>query len=51
MQTYRIVRFYNHLVPHKKIIKTGLTLYQAQVYCQNEDSHGEDWFDGYERED
>ena len=48
MQFYRIVRFY--MTGEPKVIQDGLTLKEAQEHCKNEDTHGEDWFDGYELE-
>lgn len=49
--TYRVVRFYREtwLTP-QKVVKRGLTLEEAQEHCSREDTHGEDWFDGYEQE-
>lgn len=47
--TYKIVRFYRDNRP-KKVIKTGLTLEQAQAHCKDESTHGGGWFDGYEKE-
>jgi len=46
--TYKIVRFYQD--KESKIIKRGLTLDQAQEHCNREDTHGNDWFDGYTKE-
>lgn len=48
-QTYRIVRFYRDDRP-KEVINTGFTLEQAQAHCNDEKTHGEAWFDGYEVE-
>jgi hypothetical protein len=47
MKLYSIVRFYKK--PHKpnKVIKTGLTLQQAQQHCQDPKTSTKDWFDGY----
>ena len=49
--TYRVVRFYREtwLTP-QEVVKSGLTLVEAQEHCSREDTHGEDWFDGYEME-
>jgi hypothetical protein len=33
-----------------KVIKTGLTLEEAQEHCRRDDTHGDGWFDGYESE-
>ena len=62
--SYKIVRQYMHELP-AEIIKTGLTLEEAQTYCcdpetssltcKSDDAvkltktHG-DWFDGYKKE-
>ena len=44
--TYKIVRFYRD-GRHRRTIKKGLTLEQAQAHCEREDTAGEGWFDGY----
>ena len=57
-QTYKIVRFYRDWTHpnHGQVIKTGLTLDEAQAHCndpatQSYDQAGEvAWFDGYESE-
>ena len=50
---YKIVRFYareNH-PSNLKVIKTGLTLKEAQAHCNREDTQKKgEWFDGYERQ-
>ena len=33
-----------------KIMYTGFTLEQAQTHCQNPNTSGDGWFDGYEEE-
>lgn len=48
-ETYRIVR-HRFNGPPRRTIKKGLTLEQAQAHCSKESTHGEGWFDGYERE-
>lgn len=46
--TYCIVRFnFNN---ESEVIKTGLTLEEAQEHCNDDSSHGLDWFDGYRLE-
>lgn len=47
--TYTIIRFFKDDDKPSKIIREGLTLEQAQAHCRREDTHGEDWFDGYEK--
>lgn len=50
MDTFRIVRFYQDPDWESVIVKKGLSLAEAQEHCQREDTHGKDWFDGYEQE-
>jgi hypothetical protein len=47
-KTYEIVRF--RFKGGNEVIKTGLTLGEAQEHCESEDTHGEGWFDGYREE-
>jgi len=47
-KTYKIIRF--RFKGDNEVIKTGLTLEQAQEHCQREDTHGQGWFDGYTEE-
>lgn len=52
-KTYKIVRFYadDSHPDHRKVIKTGLTLEEAQEHCNDEDTHEPGiWFDGYTEE-
>ena len=49
MKTYKIVRFYRD-GRNRETIEKGLTLEQAQVHCEREDTRGEGWFDGYTEE-
>ena len=46
--TYMVIRF--SMTEPKEIIKTGLTLEEAQEHCSREDTHGPGWFDGYDEE-
>ena len=49
MQEYKILRFYREdNKNNRKVIRTGLTLEQAQEWCSRDDTHGNGWFDGYE---
>lgn len=55
--TYRIRRFcFNDEHPdHRRVIKTGLSLEDAQAHCNDPSTQGEDdergqWFDGYDEE-
>lgn len=47
--SYKIIRFYQDDQP-SAIVKTGLTLEQAQTHCRQEHTHGPGWFDGYDEE-
>ncbi len=46
--TYKIIRF--RFEGPNEVIETGLTLDEAQAHCQDEATHGDGWFDGYEEE-
>ncbi|MFY9838224.1 MAG: hypothetical protein WAK55_17490 [Xanthobacteraceae bacterium] len=48
VKRYKIVRFFKD--GPSFTIKTGLTLDEAQAHCKREDTHGDDWFDGYTEE-
>jgi hypothetical protein len=47
--TYKIIRF--RFDGENEIIETGLTLEEAQEHCDDPDTRGDGWFDGYEQED
>ena len=47
--TYKVIRF--SMTEPKEVIKTGLTLEEAQEHCGRDDTHGDGWFDGYDDED
>lgn len=47
-ETYCIIRFYQD--GRREVIKTGLTREEAKEHCQDPDSSGEGWFDGFEQE-
>ena len=51
-ESYKIVRFcFDENSPdHRRVIRTGLTLEEAQDHCNDPDTHGDGWFDGYEEE-
>lgn len=42
---YKIVRWRRD---GHTVIARGLTLAEAQAWCQSEDTHGDGWFDGYD---
>ena len=44
-KTYRIIRF--RFNGNNKVLRTGLTLEQAQAHCENPETSGNGWFDGY----
>ena len=48
MASYKIIRY--RFGEENEVIETGLTLEQAQEHCQREDTHGDEWFDGYTEE-
>ena len=47
---YKIVRHHEMDGIGPTVIKTGLTLAEAQAHCKREDTHGSGWFDGYTEE-
>lgn len=49
MSSYVILRF--HFDGPTEVIQTGVSLEYAQLHCNDPATHGEDWFDGYEKED
>jgi hypothetical protein len=46
--TYKIIRF--RFEGQNRVIKTGLTLDEAQKHCNDPKTSGDGWFDGYEEE-
>lgn len=46
MSDYKIIRFRQD--GDGEVIKTGLSLEEAQAHCKDPSTHGEGWFDGYE---
>jgi hypothetical protein len=48
MKTYNIIRF--RMDGNNEIIETGLSLEEAKEHCQNPETSGEGWFDGYNEE-
>ncbi len=48
---YNIIRFYRpDLNKDNKIVRTGLTLKQAQKHCNDPNTATAEYFDGYSRE-
>jgi hypothetical protein len=47
--SYSIIRF--KFGKENEVIRTGLTLEEAQDHCNREDTHGDGWFDGYTLEE
>jgi hypothetical protein len=50
MGDYMIVRFFADDRP-REIRQRGLTLIEAKAWCARSDTKGQDWFDGYTKED
>lgn len=48
MTTYKIIRFKRD--EENEVLVRGLTLEQAQEHCNRDDTEGDGWFDGYQRE-
>ena len=48
MQTYKIVRYRQN--GKNTVIKHGLSLEEAKEHCQDEETRGEGYFDGYTEE-
>ena len=48
MKTYSIIRFYRNRP--NKTIRRGLTLREAQEWCDDPETSGNGWFDGYTEE-
>lgn len=46
---YTIIRFRSE--GENEVIRTGVTLEVAREHCQDESTHGDGWFDGYQEED
>ena len=45
---YKIIRY--TWQQNNRTIKTGLSLEQAQAHCNDPETSGKDWFDGYTEE-
>jgi len=45
---YKIIRF--RFNEDSVVVKRGLTLEQALAHCNDESTHGEGWFDGFEED-
>ena len=48
METYKIVKFVRD--GENEVVKEGLTLEEAQEYCNDNKTQGEGWFCGYTKE-
>jgi hypothetical protein len=44
---YDIVRFFRDPDKDEIVIQDSVTLEEAQIHCNREDTHGDGWFDGY----
>jgi hypothetical protein len=52
MDTYKVIRMYRDEDIRSEVIKTGLTLEEAQAHCKDRTTRREgEWFDGYEKEE
>jgi hypothetical protein len=49
-KTYSIIRFFKEEGKEAELIREGLTLQEAKNQCNNEDTRGEDFFDGFREE-
>jgi len=49
MESFKIVRF--HFQGESEVMSTGLSLAEAQAWCKRDDTHGNNWFDGYSEDD
>jgi len=50
MKTYKIVRFFFEDDKPSEIIKEGLTREEAKEHCNDPETQGDGWFDGFEEE-
>ena len=46
---YKIIRFKRN--GNNKVIKTNLTLEDAKKHCNNPETEGKNWFDGFTKQD
>ena len=46
--TYKIIRFRKN--GNQKVVRRGLSLEDAKIWCNREDTHGKNWFDGFTKE-
>jgi hypothetical protein len=46
--TYKIIRFFKN--GNREIVASGMDLESAKIHCNDPNTKGEDWFDGYEKE-
>ena len=50
MDTYKIIRFRRNPETGevtKRVTQSGLSLHDAEKHCGKEETHGDDWFDGF----
>ena len=48
--TYKILRFFREDGREAKVIETGLTLEEVKAHCNDPNTRGEGWFDGWTEE-
>jgi hypothetical protein len=49
--TYKIICFYAQRGKESEVVKTGLSLEDAERHCSRKTTSGPGWFHGFERED
>ena len=51
MDTYKIIRYKQGRHQENVVLYTGLTLEQVREHCNNPETSGPDWFDGFTKEE
>ena len=46
--TYKIIRFRKN--GNQKVVRRGLSLEDAKIWCNREYKHGKNWFNGFTKE-
>lgn len=49
MESYKIIRFFKD--GERQIVAEGVTLDEAREHCKSKSTEGENWFDGYQKEE
>ena len=50
MDTFQIIRFTRDGSETPKVIETGLTKAEAKEHCSRNETRGDNWFDGFQKE-